>query len=46
MVKKTRGRNPNLHSEHGLPTAAEEKRWARKKETLEKFERMRRQEMK
>lgn len=29
---------------HG-PTASEQRRWARKKETLEKFDRMRRQEM-
>lgn len=43
---KTRGRNPNLHSENGAPTPAELKRWQRRRDTLEKFERIRSHEMK
>lgn len=38
-------KNPNLHSEGGAPTPCELKRWQRRRETLEKFERLRRQEM-
>jgi len=40
MVRPKKVREIKCHG----PTASEQKRWARKKETLEKFERMRRQE--
>jgi hypothetical protein len=44
MGRHYKGRNPNLHSENGAPTPAEVKRWQRRRETLEKYERIRRQE--
>jgi hypothetical protein len=46
MGRTYKGKNPNLHSENGAPTPAEMARWQRRRETLEKYERLRRQEMK
>ena len=44
MGRAYKGKNPNLHSENGAPTPAEVKRWQRRRDTLEKYERIRRQE--
>jgi len=44
-VRPKKDRDPNWRKKKfGEPTASEQRRWARRKETLKKFERLRRQE--
>jgi len=45
MVRPKKVRDPNWRKKKfGEPTTSERRRWSRRKETLEKFERLRQQE--
>jgi len=45
MVRPKKVRDPNWRKKKfGEPTASEERRWARRRATLEKFEKLRRQQ--
>jgi hypothetical protein len=45
MVRPKKVRDPNWRKKKfGEPTASEERRWARRRATLEKFEKLRRHE--